>query len=292
VASPFVLNTKGEHTAAIFDLTIPRGARVGSYTVGASALIDGKTFDQTMHTIAYPHIQTHRFYTKAEATARVFDLKVAPVTVGYIMGSGDEVPAAIERMGLKVTMLDENDLATGDLSRFDTIVLGVYATKVRPDLIANNNRLLDYVKNGGTFIVQYQRQDYLTLNLPPYPAKMSSRVTDENAKVTILKPEHKAFNFPNKITASDFDNWVQERNTYAFTTYDSRYTPLLECHDAGEDPQTGGELYAELGKGQFIYSSYAWFRQLPSGVPGAYRLFANLLSLAKKPTPGSPTNRT
>jgi hypothetical protein len=230
-------------------------------------------------------------YVPAAATVRVFDLKIAPVRVGYIMGSGDQVAEAIRRMNLDVTMLDENELSSGDLARFDTIVVGVRASQVRPDFVANNNRLLEFVKEGGTLIVQYQRPDYVAANLAPYPAKMASRTTDERAPVTILQPQHPAFNFPNKITPEDWEGWVQERSLYNFTTFDPQYVPLLESHDPGEEPQRGGEVYAEIGRGKFVYTSYAWFRQLPSGVPGAYRLFANLLSLSKPNRSNSPARR-
>lgn len=272
---------KGERSAAIFNVTVPANAKPDAYKLAAQIVADGKTYDREMHTLSYQHIQTHRYYTNAETTIRVFDLKVAQVRVGYIMGSGDAVPDAIKQMGLNVTMLSEEDLASGDLSRFDTIVVGIRASEVRPDFVANNNRLLEFVKNGGTLIVQYQLADYVRLNLAPYPAQMSARVTDENSKVNVLQPQHAAFNFPNKITENDWNNWVQDRTVSQFTTFDSKYTPLLESHDEGEQEQKGGEVYAEIGNGKYVYTAYAWFRQLPTGVPGAYRLFANLLSLPK-----------
>ncbi len=281
----FALNRKGERAALFFDVVIPAHTSPEAYQIAAEATTaNGKVFSQEMHTIAYPHITTHRYYTPAIITAKVFDLKVAPVRVGYITGSGDVVPEAIERMNLRVTLMDEADIAIGDLTRFDVIVVGIRASEVRPDFVANNGRLLDYVRQGGTMIVQYQRPDYLALNLAPYLAKMAARVTDENAPVTILQPNHPAFNFPNKISADDWKNWVQERNLYALTEFDARYTPLLEAHDMNEPPNNGGEVYAEIGRGRYVYTSYAWFRQLPSGVPGAYRLFANLLGLAKQST--------
>lgn len=281
-SQPFTLDKRGARTAVFFDVSVPANTRGENLRIGAEATANNVTYNRTMHTVAYPHIATHRYYTDAVLSARVFDLKVAPVRVGYIMGSGDEVPDAIRRMGLNVTLLEEQDLATGDLAKFDAIVVGIRASEVRPDFVANNNRLLEYVNKGGTLVVQYQRPDFVALNLPPYPAKMSSRVTDEDAPVMILEPAHPAFNFPNKITADDWRGWVQERNLYAFTEFDPRYTPLLETHDPGEDPQRGGEVYAQIGRGHYVYTSYAWFRQLPSGVPGAYRLFANLLSLSNQ----------
>jgi hypothetical protein len=232
-----------------------------------------------MNTLAYPHIQTHRFYTRAETKVEVLDLKTAPVKIGYIAGSGDRVAEAIRQMNFDVSMLGENDLTSGDLSRFDVIVVGIRASQVRPDFVANHQRLLDYVRGGGTLVVQYQTPVYQSLL--PFPAQMNARVTDENARVTILEPANPVFNFPNKITDEDFKNWVQERNLYAFSTFDANYKPLLEAHDTNEAENKGGLVVAEIGGGKYIYSSYAFFRQLPAGVPGAYRLFANLLSQPK-----------
>jgi hypothetical protein len=288
----FDLRKRGEKTAVSFDLTIPANAKTGDYRLVANAEIDGKTFNRTMQTIAYPHMQTHRRYTSAEIAAKVLDLKVAPVRVGYIMGSGDTVPEAIRRLGLDVTMLGEKDLSTGDLSRFDTIVVGIRASQTRPDFVANNNRLLDFVRAGGTLIVQYQQNEFVRENLLPYPAKMEAvingtqrisnlRATDENAPVKILAPAHPVFNFPNKITERDFENWIQERHLYSLSSLDAQYTPLLESHDEGEPEINGGMVYARLGKGNYVYNSYSFFRQLPTGNPGAYRIFANLLSLPK-----------
>jgi hypothetical protein len=197
------------------------------------------------------------------------------------MGSGDQVPEAIGQMGLDVKLLDEKDIGSGDLSKYDVIVVGVRASEVRDDFVAHNRKILNYVENGGTLIVQYQRPVYAQQNLTPFPATMGARVVDENAKVAILQPEHPIFNFPNKITDADFTGWVQERNAYNFNTFDEKYTPLLEAHDTGEPENKGGLVIASIGKGRYVYCSYSFFRQLPSGVSGAYRLFANLLSLPK-----------
>lgn len=275
----FNLKNRGEKTSIAFDLTIPAKFKIGDFELRAQVAANGETFTRTMNTIAYPHIQTHRFYTDAKTKISVLDLKTTPAKIGYITGSGDTVPEAIRQMGLPVELLNENDLTNGDLSKFDTIVVGIRAFQVRPDLISNNQRLLDYVRNGGNLIVQYQRPEYETLL--PFPAKLGARVADENAKITILDAANPVFNFPNKITDRDFENWVQERNLYAFTTFDANYKPLLEAHDAGEVENKGGLIVAEIGKGKYIYCSYAFFRQLPAGVPGAYRLFANLLGLPK-----------
>ncbi|MFL6207788.1 MAG: PIG-L family deacetylase [Pyrinomonadaceae bacterium] len=299
----FALYSAGARVSQRINFAIPLAAKPGTYQL--DALAEAKyqharsgqvlTFSNSLRTISYPHIQTHRLYAPASATVRVFDLQVAPVRVGYIMGSGDEVPQALERMGLKVTMLSEQDLAAGDLTRFDTIVVGIRASQARPDFVANSQRLLEFMQQGGALIVQYQRPDYAKQNLPPFPAQQEvptknggtsiARVVDETAPVTLLQPAHAAFNFPNKITAEDWRGWVQERNLYNFTTFDPRYVPLLEAHDADEAANNGGEVYARVGRGHYVYTSYAWFRQLPAGVPGAYRLFANLLSLPKAPAP-------
>jgi LmbE family N-acetylglucosaminyl deacetylase len=283
----FSLGNEGDKTSATFTVTAPAGRAAGTFAVTASAVIGTTAYTRDVQEISYPHIQTHRIYSPATITARVFDLKVAPVRVGYIMGTGDQVPDALRRMGVDVAMIDDDTLATGDLSRFDTIMVGVRASEGRPAFVANNGRLLEYMQRGGTLVVQYQQTDYEARNLPPYPAQatQNSRVTEETAPVRILAPAHPVFTYPNSITPGDFDNWVQERNLYAFTGFDMRYVPLLETSDRGEMPQRGGQVYARVGLGQYVYTSYAWFRQLPAGVPGAYRQVANLISLAKAPRP-------
>jgi LmbE family N-acetylglucosaminyl deacetylase len=278
----------GDKATESFKLTVPAGAKPGIYPFTAQIEGTGFSWGQTMNIVAYPHIQTHRYYTPAETRVLVLDLKTAPVNVGYIMGSGDEVPDAIRQMGMNVTMLGERDLASGDLSKFDTIVVGIRASETRPDFVANNKRLLDYVSAGGNMIVQYQRGNWT--GLAPFPVSTQdrqgttagsiNRVVDENAPVKILDPQNAVFNFPNKISETDFAGWVQERNAYNLVTFDPKYTPLLEAHDVGEQANNGGLVVAKLGKGTWVYTSYSWFRQLPAGVPGAYRIFANLLSLS------------
>ncbi len=279
----FTLKQRGEKTAVVFEVTIPAKTVTNDYKITANATVNGQIFAQTQQAIAYPHIQTHYRYFPSEISAKVLDLKIFPVKVGYIMGSGDKVPEAIKRLGLDVQMLEEIDLATGDLAKFDTIVVGIRASQVRPDYVANNGRLLDFAKNGGTLIVQYQQAEISRFNMLPFPAKSSNtRVTDENAQVTILDPKNPVFNSPNKIDDRDFENWIQERNLYCLTEFSTDYTPLLSAADEGEEQIKGGMLYAKLGKGVYIYSSYSWFRQLPVGNSGAYRIFANMLSLGSK----------
>ncbi len=286
VSAPFTIASAGDSVTATFVLTPPARRVPGALVIGAEATTGGQVFSSSLEDVAYPHIQSHRIYSPAEARVEVIDLAVAPVHVGYIMGSGDEVPDALRRMGVDVTMIDRERLATGDLSQFDTIVVGVRASEARPDFVANQARLRAYMERGGTLIVQYQQTDYVERKLPPFPVQSpgNSRVTDEAAAVRILSPMHPVFTFPNRIAPADFENWVQERNLYSFGTFDSRYTPLLECADPGEAPQRGGEVIAEVGKGRYVYTSYSWFRQLRAGVPGAYRQFANLISLPKAPT--------
>lgn len=273
------LKKKGEKTSVAFDITIPARTPAGKYLISPQVGLGEALATSEMHTLEYPHIQTHRYYTRAAVEVTVLDLKVSPVKVGYIMGSGDQVPEAIRQMGLTVEMID--DLNKGDLSKYDVVVVGVRASEVRDDFIAHTPKLMDYMNKGGTLIVQYQRNVYAQMGSAPFPMTMGARVVDENAKVTILQPEHPVFNVPNKITDADFTGWVQERNAYNFNTFDEKYIPLLEAHDVGEPENKGGLVIADIGKGKYIYCSYSMFRQLPSGVGGAYRLFANMLSLPK-----------
>jgi hypothetical protein len=224
-------------------------------------------------------------YRAATTKVEVFDVKVArDLKVGYVMGSGDDGPEALRQMGANVKMINGAELASGDLSAYDTIVLGIRVYEVNEDVIANNKRLLDYVSNGGTLIVQYNKNEYANGNFAPYLVKMSrgDRVTDENAPITVLAPDHPLFNFPNKITADDWKGWTQERGLYFLSDWDSRYTPLLASSDSPGDPLKGGQLIAQYGKGNYVYTAYSWFRQFPAGVPGAYRLFANLVSYSKR----------
>jgi LmbE family N-acetylglucosaminyl deacetylase len=276
----FAMQRKSEKATMKFTVEMPRTA--GTFQVKAEATSNGETFSQTMQTIAYEHVQTHRIYRPAKADVKLIDLKTVPVKVGYIRGSGDRVSEAISQLGVDVEDIDAATFASGDLSRFDTIVVGIRAYQVRPELVANNKRLLDFASNGGTVIVQYQLPDtFAQRNLLPFPAQQGPRVVDENAAVKILQPDHSIFNFPNKISDDDFKGWVQERNLYNFSTMDPKYVGLLESHDAGEAENNGGLVVADIGKGKYIYCSYSLFRQLPAGVPGAYRLLANMLSVGK-----------
>jgi len=273
----------GESNATTFMVRTPGWLVPGTFAIRARAVVGGQVFSQEARTIAYPHIQTHRLYAPAAMKVQAIEVTAAQVRVGYIMGSGDQVPDAIRRMGVAVDLIDAAMLMSGDLSRFDTIVVGIRASEARPDFVASQGRLHDFMTRGGTLIVQYQQSDYADRQLAPFPGRIGARVTDETAAVRILAPGHPRFTFPNRISQADFDGWVQERNLYSFLEFGKGYTPLLETGDPGETPNRGGELYADVGRGRYLYTSYSWFRQLPAGVPGAYRLFANLLSLSKAP---------
>ena len=281
---PLAFTRQNEKTARSFKVSPPAGA-TGAFDLKAVAEANGREYSNGYSVISYPHIESHFIYRAATTKVEVFDVKVArDLKVGYVMGSGDDGPEALRQMGVNVKMINGAELASGDLSAYDTIVLGIRVYEVNDDVIANNKRLLDYVSNGGTLIAQYNKNEYANGNFAPYPVKMSrgDRVTDENAPITVLVPDHPLFNFPNKITADDWKGWTQERGLYFLSDWDSRFTPLLASSDYPGDPLKGGQLIAQYGKGNYVYTAYSWFRQFPAGVPGAYRLFANLVSLPKR----------
>ena len=406
----FDLKREGERAAFSFTVTVPATGKQVTGQISAVATVGDIQYRQGYKVVAYPHIESRFYYQEAEANAEVIDVKVASgLKVGFIEGAGDDFAAALKRIGVNVKTIDSKELASGDLSVYDAIVAGVRVYEVRPDAVANNARLMDYVNRGGTYIVQYSRGNFETGGFAPYrigrevpaqrdrspdpeprlmylnesdiasalaskpaakpkigfiggasdkvlesmrgaelevrpleanelagdlsqldvivvgssaasrpelaeynsrlldyarkklvilaysqaqfisgdfprfprPEARPFRVTDETAKVTILEPNHPRFNFPNKITERDFEGWVQERGAYFLSDWDSHFKPLLASHDPGEPDLKGGEVIAEYGKGLYIYTAYAWFRQLPKGVPGAYRLIANLVSLPK-----------
>ena len=280
---PLAFTRQSEKTARTFKVTPPAGAN-GNFELKVSAEANGKRYDNGYQIISYPHIETHFIYRPATTKIEVFDVAVAKgLKVGYVMGSGDDGPEALQQMGVNVKAISAAELASGDLSGYDTIVLGIRVYEVNDDVVANNKRLLDYVSKGGTLIVQYNKQEFANGNFAPYPVKMagSLRVTDETAPITILAPNHPFFNFPNKIGEADWKDWRQERGLYFLSEWDKAFTPLLSAPDDTGAVLKGGELIAEFGKGHYIFTGYAWFRQFPAGVPGAYRLFANMVSFAK-----------
>lgn len=276
---------KAESATAIFRVKIPHLLRQQQVRINAVARLQGRDYTSWYQVISYPGIWTRHLYHPAQSRVVVFDVKVAPqLRIGYILGPQDEVPEAVKQLGVNVKLLDAEDLAFGDLNQFDCIIAGARAYEFRDELKAHNQRLLRYVQEGGIFIVQYNNaRVWNPAVYAPYPASMSGneRIAVEDSPVEILLPDHPVFNQPNKITAEDFSGWVQERGLYFWSRWDARYRPLLAGHDPGEAPLLGGWVEAAYGKGLYIYTAYAWFRQLPAGVPGAYRLFANLISLPK-----------
>jgi LmbE family N-acetylglucosaminyl deacetylase len=274
------LARQGEKATAKFLVTVPNTE--GAFTVRAVAKLGNREYRSGYSAIAYPHMETRYIYAPAESKVEVFDVKTSVTSLGYIEGAGDLVPEALRQLGLNVSTITPDELANGDLSKYQTIILGIRAYGSNEALRAHNSRLLSYVENGGTLIVQYNQYEILDGQFSPYPftiRRPHDRVTVEEAPVRILDQSNRVFNFPNKISAKDFDSWVQERGLYYLGTWDSRYKPLLESHDPGEDPKEGGLVEAKYGKGTYIYAGYGFFRQLPAGVKGAYRLFANLVSI-------------
>ena len=285
--APFSFTHEGEMQNFAFSVQPPRVIAGAEYKVQAVAEYNGKEYTEGYQVIAHHDLEPRHLYRPATMELRGIDVKVAPgLKVGYVMGVGDEVPAALEQIGVGVQMLNTQNLATGNLDEFDAIIIGIRATTVRDDLKAYTRRLLDYAEKGGNLIYQYQTQEFDGAPYGPYPYKLTQRaeeVSEEDAKVTILDPANSIFQWPNQITAADFDGWVEERGSKWMTTWDERYRPLLECHDREQQPQRGGMLQAQYGRGTFTYAAYAFYRQLPAGVAGAYRLFANLISVRKQP---------
>ncbi|HKJ93650.1 MAG TPA: PIG-L family deacetylase, partial [Longimicrobiales bacterium] len=274
---PVDLKHQDQERTARFSVRPPSSIQAGAHDLRAVFQDDGgQTYDVGFQRIDYPHIRPHRLYSKANTTVRAFDVRVAQgLNVGYIAGAGDDVPDALAQLGIQVHPLDADALAHGDLGQYDVIVTGIRAYEVRPDLDAHNQRLLDYVRRGGTLIVQYNKYPFASGGYAPYPVTMAhphDRVTDENAAVKILQPDNPIFNVPNKIGPADWQGWVQERGLYFLHTWDSHFTPLLEMHDPGEAPLDGCTVETHLGKGTYVYTGLSLFRQLPAGVPGAYRL--------------------
>jgi len=268
-------------------VTPPAKIAPGAYALHPFAQVGGEMFRTSLEPI--PTLPTRDWSESADATVHVLDLTVpAGLRIGYIAGDNDTIPETLRQIGIQVDLMDEVALAFGDLSRYDAIVVGIRAYELRPDAMAANPRLLDYVKNGGTLLVEYERDFAWNKLLPaPFPAQMAAqavRVTDQNSPVRFLAPDSPLLNFPNRITLADFEGWNQERGLYFWSPpWDSRYQPVLGLTDPGEPEATGGLVYARDGKGVYIYTGLSFFRELPDGVPGAYRLFVNLLSQKRHP---------
>ena len=282
-SAPFRIAAVGDEATLSFTVTPPASAARGQ--LRAVAKVAGREISSGMLVIEYPDNTPQTVFPPSTAALIRTDIRTLAKKVGYVMGAGDDVPGTLVQLGCEVTLLTAEDLARGDLARYDAIVTGVRAYNVRPDLVANQQRLLDYVQQGGTLVVQYITADGRSpapQALGPYPIQIErSRVTVEEAPVTFPNPAHLLLNSPNKIGPADFEGWVQERGLNFPSQWDSHYETLFESHDPGEEPLPGGNLYTRYGKGAYVFTAYAWFRQLPAGVPGAFRIFANFLSAAK-----------
>ncbi len=282
---PFAFAHDGDGENVSFQV-MPHGIKPQNYELHAVAEYQGKTYEEGYRLVGYPGLRPYPYYQPAAYKAVGVDVTTAPkLRVGFFPGTGDDVPQALEDLGLHPQILSGDDVENGDLSQFDAIVLGVRAYAVRPELKAANNRLLDYVKNGGVLIVQYNLQRF-DRDYGPYPFTLGEnpqKVVDETSTVKLLDPASPALRWPNRITTADFQGWQEERGHGFMEKWDPHYIPLVETHDPEQDPQLGGLLLAHYGRGIYVYDAFALYRQLPVGVPGAYRILANLVSLGKNP---------
>jgi LmbE family N-acetylglucosaminyl deacetylase len=277
----FHRKTAGDTDPILFSVT-PAATQTGAYSIKAIALAAGRTYDSGWHSVGYPGLRPYNQYAPAELQTRKIEVKLAPdLHVGYVMGPGDLVPDALEGMGITPQLLSTSELVSGNLSQYNVILIGIRAYSVRPELAKVQPRLEDFVRNGGTLVVQYQSNTFPA----PLPLSMGSRlperVVDEQSPVKLLDPSNPLLNFPNRITTADFDGWVEERGHSFLDSFDPGFTALTETADPGQDPQRGGLIVTHPGKGTYIYVAYALYRQLPELVPGAYRILANLVSAGR-----------
>ncbi|MEM8969128.1 MAG: NEW3 domain-containing protein, partial [Bacteroidota bacterium] len=275
------ISLKGQEQEFVFTVTPPDGASTGEVRVVAD--YDGQTYDQSMVTIDYEHIPTQTLLPPAIANLVKLDIRKEGNLIGYIMGAGDDVPKALEQIGYEVALLEEENIRMPYLANFDAIIVGIRAYNTVNWLRYRNDRLLEYVEQGGTLITQYNTSSRLVMqDFAPYSLEMSrDRVSDETAEVRVLAPSHPVLNTPNEITQEDFAGWVQERGLYFPNKWDDEFTPIFSMNDPNEDEKKGSLLVAPYGKGHYIYTGISFFRELPAGVPGAYRLLTNLISLGK-----------
>lgn len=282
-SATFALSSRGEEVTRTV-MVYPSSAEHNG-AIRAAARVDGKYYGKAIRVISYDHFPTQTLLPNAHAKAIRIDLKKSGETIGYISGAGDDIPSALRNMGYEVVELDNDQVTAENLERFDAIVLGVRALNTNERARYFMPAVLEYAENGGTVVVQYNTSARLqTETFTPYPLTIGrARVTDESAPVTILKPQHPVMTTPNKISADDFAGWVQERGLYFPSDWDDRFEPLLTMHDPKEQPSAGSLLVASYGKGHYVYTSLSFFRQLPEGVAGAYKLFANLVSLGNSP---------
>jgi hypothetical protein len=276
----------GEIVARDFAVRRRAGAARRDVAVRAEVVLDDGAVYRTGATpIAYPHIRPVTWMRPAVSVIRLADAALpAARRIGYVRGASDRVPEALRRAGLPLTILDPAALDRGGFGELDVIVVGARAYETDSALVRNNGRLLEWVRGGGHLVVQYQQYPFITGGYAPYPltiARPHDRVTDEASPVTLLLPEHPAFRRPNRLVPADWDGWPQERGLYFAGTWDSTYAPLLELRDPGQEAVRGGLLVARVGRGSYVYTGLSFFRALPAGVPGAFRLFFNLLDLGR-----------
>ena len=276
---PFNLEKKGIEQIVYFEVTPP--TKSDEAVAKSVAIIDNKRFDKEQIIIDFNHITKQQVLKSAEAKCIKLDLNVNEEKIGYIMGAGDEVPKSLIQMGYRVTILKPEEITPEKIAVFDVIITGVRAYNTIPTLANKQTILFDFVKEGKTMLVQYNTpDDIVTPNIGPYPLKISrDRVTEENAEVRFLNPNHPVLNTPNKITEKDFEGWKQEQGLNYPNEFDASFTPILSSNDKGEKPKNGALLVAPYGKGYYIYTGLSLFRELPEGVSGAYRLLANIISL-------------
>ena len=275
----FALSKKGEEQMVSFEVFPPKN--VDEIRVKAIAVVNGKSFDKEQININYEHISKQQILRTSEAKFIKLDIKIGNEKIAYLMGAGDEVPKSLMQMGYEVTEINPSEITKEKLTNFDVLITGIRAYNTVKELKFKQEILLDFVKEGKTMMVQYNTTDELvTKNIAPFPIKISrDRVTEENAEVRFLAPEHPVLNYPNKITAKDFEGWTQEQGLYYPSEWDNSFTPILSSNDKGETPKNGALLIAKYGKGNYIYTGLSFFRELPEGVSGAYRLISNLISL-------------
>lgn len=281
-AVAFNLHRKGEEQEVAFVITPPE--KSGEGKIKAVATVEHNDYSMEQVKIEYDHIPTQVLFPEAAAKVVKLDIIAGGQHVGYVMGAGDDIPNSLRQIGYSVEILETDDLSTQNLSKYHAVILGIRALNTLDRLDFHMQDLLSYAEQGGTLIVQYNTSHRLvTDNFAPYPLELSrDRVSVEEAPVEFLQPGHRVLNYPNKITKDDFDGWIQERGLYFPDQWDERYQAILTTNDPGEPPRNGGLLVADYGKGHYVYTGLSWFRELPAGVPGAYRLFANLISLGQQ----------
>ncbi|MDX1701524.1 MAG: hypothetical protein R3250_12945, partial [Melioribacteraceae bacterium] len=279
----FNLKRKDDQSSFFFKVSPGINAQSGEARIRAE--VDNKNYQHKIIELDYPHIMHQTVLKEVKFDLIKLDIDVVPKRIGYIMGSGDEIPSALSQLGYEVELLSDNDIELNDLSEFDVIICGIRAFNTRENLERQQKSLIEFVEMGGTWIVQHNtRFGFQVEQIGPYPFSTDGRdrISEENSPIEILVPDHQIFNYPNRITVDDFNGWIQERGLYFADSWEGKLYPLLAGNDEGEHSKLGGLLYSNYGKGVFIFTAYSWFRQLPAGVPGAYRLFVNMISAKGK----------